>query len=206
MLLSGLKLTLYIAVLGIIFGFIIGSLTGYALQCKIKILKVIADAYIWVIRGIPLVVLALYTYFVVPKMLGIDLPGTTVGVIVISLNSGAFIAEIVRGALQGVDHGQREAGLSLGLSPTQTLFHLIVPPAFRSILPALCNQFIIAVKDTALLSVIVVNEITHQTQNFAALSYKTIEAYTVLALFYLLIISVLILLQKQVEKRMGAKK
>ncbi|HHT16457.1 MAG TPA: amino acid ABC transporter permease [Papillibacter sp.] len=206
MLLTGLKLTLIIAVLGIVFAFVIGSLIGYALQCKIRILKWLADAYIWVIRGVPLIVLALYVYYVLPKIVGSHIPATTVGIIVISLNAGAFIAEIVRSALQGVPVGQREAGLSLGLSPFQTLVHIIIPPAFRAMLPALCNQFIIAVKDTALLSVITVNEITHQAQNYAAMSFNTIPAYTVLALFYLAIISVLILLQKAVEKRMGATK
>jgi glutamine transport system permease protein len=206
MLFAGLKLTIIIAAAGIAFGFVIGCIVGYALQARTKLVRAIAGVYIWIIRGIPLIVLALYAYYVVPKLLHMDLPNTTVGIIVIALNSGAFIAEIVRGALQGVPHGQKEAGLSLGLTPVQTLFHIIVPPAFRSMLPALCNQFIISVKDTALLSVIAVNETTQQAQNYAALSYEAIPTYTVLALFYLAIISVLILLQKQVERKMGVKK
>lgn len=206
MLFTGLELTLLIAVVGILFGFLIGSLTGYALQAHSKIARGVAGIYVWIIRGTPLMVQALYVYFVVPQMFGGNLPGTTVGIMVIALNSGAFIAEIVRGALQGIDPGQKEAGLSLGLSNLQTLFHLIVPPAFKSMLPALFNQFIISVKDTALLSVITVNEVTHLAQNYAALSFDTIRTYTVLALFYLVIISILILLQKQVEKKMGAKK
>lgn len=206
MLFTGLKLTILIAILGIVFAFVIGSLAGYALQANSFILRGIAGVYIWIIRGTPLIVQALYTYFVIPKILHVDMSSVTVGVIVISLNSGAFIAEIVRGALQGIPPGQREAGLSLGLTHRQTLVHIIVPPAFRSMLPALFNQFIIAVKDTALLSVITVNEITHQAQNYAALSFNTIPAYTVLAVFYLVIISVLIVLQKQVEKKLGAKK
>lgn len=206
MLLRGLKFTLEIAVLGIIFGFIVGSLTGFALQGKSKILRFIAGVYIWIIRGTPLVVQALYTYYVIPELLNVEMSGFTAGIIVISVNSGAFIAEIVRGALQGVDHGQKEAGLSLGLTPTQTLFHLIVPPAFKSMLPALCNHFIIIVKDTALLSIITVTEMTQQAQNYVALNFNVVETYSVLALFYLGIISILILLQKYVEKKMGAKK
>jgi glutamine transport system permease protein len=206
MLFTGLKFTLLIAVLGILFGFIIGSLTGYALQAKNKIAKAIAGVYIWIIRGTPLMVQALYVYFVIPELLHVDLSHTAVGIIVISLNSGAFIAEIVRGALQGIDPGQKEAGLSLGLTSRQTLIYIIVPPAFRNMLPALFNQFIISVKDTALLSVINVTEITHQAQNYAALSFKAIPIYTVLALFYLAIISILIVIQKQVEKKMGTKR
>jgi len=206
MLFTGLKLTLLIAIVGILFGFFIGGFTGYALQTENKFAKTIASVYIWVIRGTPLMVQALYVYYVIPKMIGLDLPSTTVGILVIALNSGAFIAEVVRGALQGIDPGQKEAGLSLGLTSMQTFFHLIVPPAFKSMLPALFNQFIISVKDTALLSVIAVNEVTHLAQNYAALSFDTIPTYTVLALFYLAIISVLIVFQKYVERKMGAKK
>ena len=202
MLFKGLKVTMYIAVLGIIFGFILGALTGFALTCRNRILKAIANVYVWIIRGTPLIVQALYVYYVVPKLLTfLNWSGNIAGILVITLNSGAFIAEIVKGALEGIDPGQREAGLSLGLSNTQTLWHIIVPPAFRSMLPGLFNQFIISVKDTALLSVITVNEITKQIQNYAALSFKTIPAYTTGALFYLALISILIILQKQVEKR-----
>ena len=148
-----------------------------------------------------MIVQALYIYYVIPKLFGMDLSSNFSGILVISLNSGAFIAEIVRGALNGIDPGQREAGLSLGLTQSQTTWHIIVPPAFRSILPALFNQFIISVKDTALLSVIVVNEITHQAQNYASLSYKTIPTYTTLAVFYLILISILIVAQKMVERK-----
>ena len=144
---------------------------------------------------------ALYVYFVIPKITGVSLSSNVAGIAVITLNSGAFIAEIVRGSLEGIDPGQKEAGVSLGLTPSQTLWHIIVPPAFRSMLPALFNQFIISVKDTALLSVIVVNEITKQIQNYAALSFKTIEAYTTGAIFYLVLISILIILQKQIERK-----
>lgn len=201
MLFRGLKFTLLIATAGITMGFVLGSLTGFALQCQNKAAKGIANVYIWLIRGTPLIVQALYVYFVIPKLIGMDFSSNAAGVIVITLNSGAFIAEIVRGALEGIDPGQKEAGLSLGLTPTQTLFHLIVPPAFHSMLPALFNQFIISVKDTALLSVIVVNEITKQIQNYTALSFKVIEGYTTGAVFYLIIISILMLLQKQVERK-----
>lgn len=202
MMFSGLKLTLYIAIFGIFLGFIIGSFVGYALQSNLKVAKAISEVYIWIIRGTPLIVQALYAYFVIPKMVGLDLSPNTVGVLVIALNSGAFISEIVKGALQNVDPGQGEAGLSLGLSKWQTMLHVIIPPALKSMLPALFNQFIISLKDTALLSVIAVNETTHLAQNYAALSFQTIPTYSTLALFYLALISVLIIIQKKVEKKM----
>ena len=203
MLFKGLKWTMIIAVLGILFGFIIGALAGFALQSKNKVAKGIANVYIWIVRGIPLMVLAMWIYYVIPKLTGVRLSSETAGVITITLNSGAFISELVRGALAGIDPGQREAGLALGLSNIQTLFHIIVPPAFRTMLPGLFNQFIISVKDTAMLSVIVVNEITKQIQNYAALSFKTIQAYTTGAVFYLVLISILILAQKWIERKMA---
>ena len=193
MMLAGLKLTLLIAVVGIGIGFLIGSLCGYLLQSESKIGKMIAGVYIWIIRATPLMVQALYGYFVIPKLMGVEIGSTTVGIGVIALNSGAFISEIVKGALQGIDAGQKEA---------QIMMHLVSPPAFKIALPALFNQFIISVKDTALLSVIAVNEITHQAQAYAALSFKAIPTYTALAVCYLVILSILILAQKQIERNL----
>ena len=198
MMFEGLKLTILIAVVGITIGFLIGSLCGYLLQSKYKIGKAIAEVYIWIIRATPLMVQALYGYFVIPKLLGVDIGSTAVGIGVIALNSGAFISEIVKGALMSIDPGQKEAGASLGLTSAQTMIHL----AFKAALPALFNQFIISVKDTALLSAIAVNEITHQAQAYAALSFKAIPTYTALAAFYLVILSVLIIVQKQIERKM----
>ena len=201
MMFEGLKLTILIAVVGITIGFLIGSLCGYLLQSKYKIGKAIAEVYIWIIRATPLMVQALYGYFVIPKLLGVGIGSTAVGIGVIALNSGAFISEIVKGALMSIDPGQKEAGASLGLTSAQTMIHLVIPPAFKAALPALFNQFI-SVKDTALLSAIAVNEITHQAQAYAALSFKAIPTYTALAAFYLVILSVLIIVQKQIERKM----
>ena len=202
MLFEGLKLTLLIAIVGIAIGTIIGSLCGYALQASNKLAKAVANTYIWIMRATPLMVQALYGDYVIPKLMGLDLKSTTVGIMVIALNSGAFISEIVKGALMGIDPGQKEAAFSLGLSNMQTMIHVIIPPAFKTALPALFNQFIISVKDTALLSVIAVNEITHMGQKYAALSFKMIPTYTTVAAFYLVLLSVLIVVQKQVEKKM----
>ena len=202
MMLSGLRLTLVISLAGIALGTVIGSLCGYLLQSGLKVGTAAAEIYIWIIRATPLMVQALYGYYVIPRLLGVELDSTTVGILVIALNSGAFISEIVRGALTSVEAGQKEAGKSLGLTRAQTMLHIVIPPAFRIALPALFNQFIISVKDTALLSVIAVNEVTHQAQAYAALSFQAIPTYTALAVFYLVILSVLIVIQKGVEKKM----
>lgn len=205
MLFRGLKVTLLIAVVGISLGFVIGCISGYALQSKNRIARVIAGIYIWIIRGTPLLVQALYIYYVIPKLTKVDLSSNTAGILAITLNSGAFISEVVRGALESIDAGQKEAGLSLGLTYRQTLIHVIIPPAFRIVLPSLFNQFIVSIKDTALLSVIVVNEITKQINNYAALSFKTIEAYTTGAVFYLVLISLLMLFQRWIERKLRGK-
>lgn len=203
MLFQGVKVTFFIAVVGILCGLIIAGFCGFILQSKLKVLKIIAEIYIWIIRSTPLMVQALYVYFVIPKLTGIDFKANTVGIFVIALNSGAFMSEIIKGSLQSIDLGQKEAAASLGLTKFQTMFHVIIPPAIKIALPGLFNQFIISVKDIALLSVITVNEVTHQAQTYASLSFQTIPTYTVLAAFYLIIISVLIVLQKFIEKKMG---
>lgn len=211
MLMRGLKLTMEISVIGIVMGFLIGSVAGYALQGHNRLARRIGEVYIWIIRGTPLVVQALYVYFVLPEVISAvigsryNLASTTAGIIVISLNSGAFISAIVKGALEGVDIGQTEAGKTLGLTHRQILWHIVIPPAFKSMMPSLFNQFIISVKDTALLSIISVNEITRQTQNYVARTYNTIPAYTICALFYLALLSILMVLQKFIEKKFSLK-
>ena len=207
MLFRGLKLTMLIAVVGILLGFVLGSVSGYALQCKNKVARTIANVYIWIIRGTPLVVQALYVFFAVPALITLitgerfTIDSTIAGIIVITLNAGAFISAIVKGALEGVDIGQKEAGMALGLTKGQILLHIVIPPAFKSMIPGLFNQFIISVKDTALLSIISVDDITRQTQNYVARTYNTLPAYTACAVFDLILLSVLMVLQKVVENR-----
>ena len=209
MLFRGLKITMYIAFVGIFLGFILGALSGYALQSKNKIAKGIANVYIWIMRGTPIVVQALYVYFEVPALITLitgkrfTIDSVLAGMIVITLNSGAFISAIVKGALEGVDIGQKEAGYALGLTHGQILWHIVIPPAFKSIVPGLFNQFIISVKDTALLSIISVDDITRQTQNYVARTYNTLPAYTACAVFYLLLLSILMIVQKAVESKIN---
>ena len=207
----GLRLTILVAVVGIAFGFVIGCIAGYALQSKSKVARVIAFIYIWIVRGTPIIVQALYVYYVVPALLSsggnnFNMDSTVAGIIVISINSGAFITEIVRGALQSVDEGQKEAGRSLGMSNGQVLLHIIIPPAFRQMLPALFNQFIIALKDPSMLTIIVVNEMTQQAMNYATTTFDYVGGYTMLAAFYLVLISILMVLQKVIERKLNVKK
>lgn len=207
MLFRGLGVTMQIAVIGILLGFCLGAVSGYALQSKNKVARGIANLYIWIIRGTPLVVQALYVYFAVPALVTavtgnrFTIDSVVAGTICITLNAGAFISAIVKGALEGVDVGQKEAGCALGLTKGQIMWHIVIPPAFKSMIPGLFNQFIISVKDTALLSMIAVNDITRQTQNYVARTYNTLPAYTACAVFYLVLLSILMIVQRLVESR-----
>lgn len=201
-LLEGLKMTMLIAVLGILLGFVIGLLCGLARSGKNKILYRIAGVYVAVIRGTPLMVQALYLYFAIPMMLNFNLPAVTAGVLAIGLNSGAYISEIVRGAIQSIDVGQYEAGECLGLGKAQVMISIILPQAFKLMIPSLCNQFIISVKDTSLMTVIGVAEMTHQASQAVSSTFRTVEIYTALAIMYFLLNTLLSALLSQLERRM----
>lgn len=202
MLLMGLYYTLLISVLGIAIGFVIGAITGLGRLSRFKIIRWLSTIYIEVIRGTPVLVQAIWIYFALPLLIGYTLPSVTAGVIVIALNSGAYIAEIVRGAVHSVDKGQMEAGRSLGLSHHHTMMNVIWPQAFRRMIPPLGNQFIISIKDTSLLSVILVPELIFQGRMIAASQFNAVEIYTTVALFYLVITLSLSKVLSMTEKRM----
>ncbi|HIR75591.1 MAG TPA: amino acid ABC transporter permease [Candidatus Choladousia intestinipullorum] len=199
---EGLKVTMLIAVAGILLGFIIGLLAGFVRSGKHNILYRIAGVYITVIRGTPLMVQALYLYFAIPMMLNFDISALTAGIVAIGLNSGAYISEIVRGAIQSIDIGQNEAGICLGLSKFQITASIIFPQAFKIMLPSLCNQFIISVKDTSILTVIGVAEMTRQATQAVSSTFRTVEIYTSLALMYFVLNTVLSFLLSKLERRM----
>lgn len=201
-LLQGLKMTMIIAVLGIILGFLIGLLVGLARSGKQGILYKLTGIYVSIIRGTPLMVQALYLYFAIPMMLNFNLPALHAGILAIGLNSGAYISEIVRGAIQSVDKGQIEAGICLGLSRFQITTAIVLPQAFKIMLPSLGNQFIISVKDTSLLTVIGVAEMTHQASQAVSSTFRTVEIYTALAFMYFILNSVLSFLLSKLERRM----
>ena len=140
---KGLFWTVVISVTSIIIGYFIGLATGFSRARNIRILKSISAFYVWIIRSTPILVQALYIYFVMPKLFGIHLSHEAAGILCVSLNAGAYISEIVRGAILEVPKGQWEAGMSLGMTKLQIVMKLILPMAFRTMLPALGNQFII---------------------------------------------------------------
>lgn len=201
-LLEGLKITMLIAVFGILLGFLIGLLVGLIRSGKHGVIYRIAGVYIAIIRGTPLMVQALYLYFAIPMLFQFEISAFVAGIVAIGLNSGAYISEIVRGAIQSIDIGQNEAGVCLGLSKFQITTSIILPQALKIMLPSLCNQFIISVKDTSLMTVIGVAEMTHQATQAVSSTFRTVEIYTALALMYFVLNTILSAVLSMLERRM----
>ena len=202
-LLQGLYYTLLISVVGLIIGFILGAIFGLGRISRSKILYGISAVYVEVLRGTPVLVQAIWIYFALPLIVGFNIPSLAAGIIVIGLNSGAYIAEIVRGAVQSVEKGQMEAGRSLGLPRHLTMRYVIWPQAFKRMIPPLGNQFIISIKDTSLLSVILVPELIFQGRLIASNHFNAVEIYTTVAIFYLVITLTLSKILNLMEKRLN---
>lgn len=208
LLLEGIKLTVGIALLSILIGFFIGLFACLMGISNVKIIRFISGAYVWVIRGTPMIVQAFIVYFGVPQVVQIFITGFrftpfVAGVITLSLNAGAYMSEIFRGGIQAVNKGQIEAARSLGMSQPKALIKVVLPQAFRIAIPSLVNQFIITIKDTSILSVIGLAEIVNKAKTYVGATYQFFATYIYVAAFYLVIISVLMIFSKMLEKRLN---
>ncbi|OHY68225.1 glutamine ABC transporter permease GlnP [Pluralibacter gergoviae] len=202
-LLTGAKMTLWISVLGLAGGIIIGLVAGLARTYGGWITNHIALVFIEFIRGTPIVVQVMYIYFALPMaMPDLRIDTFTAAVITIMINSGAYIAEITRGAVLSIHKGFSEAGLALGLSRRETIRHVIMPLALRRMLPSLGNQLIISIKDTSLFIVIGAAELTRSGQEIIAGNFRALEIWTAVGIIYLIITQVLNLVLRSLEKRM----
>ncbi|KKE80161.1 nickel transporter [Oceanobacillus caeni] len=202
---TGLYYTLLISIIGLIIGFVLGAIFGLGRISKNKIFYGISSIYIEVIRGTPVLVQAIWIFFALPLITGYNMASVTAGIIVIAVNSGAYIAEIVRGAVQSIAKGQVEAGRSLGLTHNQTMRYIVWPQAFKRMIPPLGNQFIISIKDTSLLSVILVPELMFQGRLIASNYFNAVEIYTTVAVFYLIITLTLSYILRMIEKRLDVQ-
>jgi glutamine transport system permease protein len=168
-LLKGIPYTLLISFGGLAIGFLIGIFFGLLRISPMHWLRWPAIAYIEIFRGTPVLVQVLFIFYGLPQLLGGPIDAVTAGIAAIAVNSGAYISEVVRGGVQSIERGQREAGLSLGLSRVQTFRYVIWPQAFRRMIPALGNQGIISIKDTSLFAVIGVGELVRQGRSTSRL-------------------------------------
>lgn len=206
-LLSGLGITLALALLSFAIAMVIGIIFGMFSVSPVKALRIISEVFVDVIRGIPLMILAAFIFWGIPNlvesMTGHQNPinDFVAGTIALSLNAGAYIAEIVRGGIQAVPAGQMEASRSLGISYSKTMRKIILPQATKIMLPNFVNQFVIALKDTTIVSAIGLVELFQTGKIIIARNYQSFKMYAILAVFYLIIITLLTRLAKRLEKR-----
>lgn len=200
-LMDGLKVTLYIFVIALILGFIIGLIVALLRLAPIKPLNWIAKSYINAIRGTPVIVQLFFIYFGLNTIPWISMDKTTAGIVTIAINAGAYFAEIIRAGIQSVDSGQTEAARSLGLTSTQTMRYVVLPQAFRRMLPTFTNQSIISLKDTSLLSIIGIADLTQRGQIQQAATYESFKIWLMVGVIYFIIIYALTLLANFLERR-----
>lgn len=182
----------------------LGVTVGLMKLARAAVVAHIASGYIELIRGTPMLVQAMFLYYGVPMAVGMRIPPLMAGIIVIAVNSGAYIAEIVRGAIQSIDPGQAEAGRSIGLTRAQTMRYIIWPQALRRMIPPLGNQFIISLKDTSLLMVIGVGELLRTGQEIVAVTFRAFEVYIAVALVYLAMTMSISKVLRMVEARLAS--
>ena len=212
-LLSGVGNTMLIALTGTVAGLAIGLLTGIVRTAPFsrngfvrvlhKILNAVIAVYVEIFRGTPMMVQAMVIYWGYAFASGGNtLPLIPSGILIVSVNTGAYMAEIVRGGLMSVNPGQMEAGRSLGLNYAQTMRLIVIPQAIKNILPALGNEMITLLKDTSLVSVIALRDVTKQAQNIVSNTYQAYVPYVSLAIIYLVLVIILTKLLGIFERRL----
>jgi polar amino acid transport system permease protein len=200
--LQGSLVTLQISALAMVLGSIVGLICGFLLLSELVALKWLVRAYVYFVRGTPALVQIFLVYFALP-VIGIDIPAFWGGVVALGFNAGGFIAEIVRAGLQSIDMGQTEAAKAIGMTNRQTLQHILFPQSLRRITPPLTNELITLVKGSSLLSAISIYELTRSTQLIISQKFTPFELYALLAVFYLVIISILSRISEYVEARLA---
>lgn len=201
LLMRGLLLTIELSLVSLIIAMFIGMISCLMNISGVKILKWISQIYINIFRGTPLLVQAFFVYFGVTGKLGFSLTAFAAGTIALSLNAGAYMSEIFRGGIEAVSHGQMEAARSLGLPKRVAMTKVILPQAVRIVIPSVVNQCIITIKDTSIISVIGLAELTMIGSQIVARTYRSFETWILVALCYFVIIYALTKLSQFVEKR-----
>ena len=205
--LKGLLVTLEVAVFGLIIGIVLGTaiaLVGVMPKTNwiAKSLNVICNIYVGFFRGTPMVVQLLIGYFVLLPALGIAADGVIVAIIIFGMNSGAYVSEIMRAGINSVDPGQLEAGRAVGLPFWTAMLKIVIPQSIKNILPTLGNEFIVLVKETSVVSFIAVVDITKAFKSIADANYEYLIPYIMLALVYLVLVLIITLCIKLMERRL----
>ena len=201
LLLVGAGVTIKITALSVALGVVIGLFVGIARISRIKILRVLAAIYVDFFRGTPLLVQIFLVYFALPVITGQRVDPFVAAIGSCGINSGAYVAEIFRAGIQSIDKGQMEAGRSLGMTWVQTMRYIIVPQAFKRVIPPLGNEFIALLKDSSLVSVIGFEELTRRGQLIIAKTYASLEIWFSVAIIYLIMTLTISRLVAFLEKR-----
>jgi polar amino acid transport system permease protein len=201
-LLYGLRLSLLIAGSSCLLGICIGFIVGFMQLSRILFLRWLSSAYVYVIRGTPMLMQITFAYYLLPQ-LGIVLPALETAIIAIGFNSGAYISQTVRAGILSVGIGQREAAATLGFSPLQTTFYIVLPQALRVMLPSLGNEFVTLIKDSSLASVIGVSELYREARGIINQSYDVISIFIVVAAIYFVLTTLVGFLFKVLERKMS---
>jgi His/Glu/Gln/Arg/opine family amino acid ABC transporter permease subunit len=207
LLLRGFAVTLETTVVSLAIAMALGLCVCLMSISRVVVARLLARAYIGVVRGTPIMVQCFFIYFGIPQLLqsmGFDVRLTPLaaGIITLSLNAGAYIAEIFRGGIQAIDVGQMEAARSLGLSYGQAMCRVIIPQAARISIPALVNQFIISLKDTSIISVISLAEIVYEAKIYIGRTMESFVTWTIVGVFYLVVVLALGNVSLRIEKRL----
>ncbi len=203
-LMSGLGETIQLTVVGILCATIVGVLIGLLGVVPNKIAQGTATTFIYIFRGLPLMVLALFIYTGVPMVIGTKIPAFVAGIVTLTLNEGAYTAAFVKGGINSVDVGQMEAARSLGLPWGKAMRRVILPQGLRIMVPSFINQFIITLKDTSILSILGLMELTQTGKIIIARNMEGFKIWTMVALIYLIIITLLTWLSNWVQRRVHA--
>ena len=204
-LVNGLKVTMIVAffaaLLGIVIGFLLAIIRAtHDKEGKLKVLNFIAHIYITIIRGTPVVVQLLIIYFVVFG--SVNVSKVLVAVLAFGLNSGAYVAEIFRSGIMSIDQGQFEAGRSIGMTYIQTMRHIIIPQAFKNVLPALGNEFIVLMKETSVSGYIALQDLTKGGDIIRSRTYDAFVPLIAIALIYLFFVMIFSKLVSLLERRL----
>ena len=204
-LLQGAVITIQITVMAVGCGFFIGMIAALANLSRFRIVRLLVKCYVELFRGTPLLVQIFMIYFALPMVIGQSINPYVAAVTACSINSGAYVSEIFRAGIQSIDKGQMEAGRSLGLTWGQMMRYIVMPQAFKAIIPPLGNEFIAMMKDTSLVSVIGFEELTRRGQLIIARTYGSFEIWTAVAIIYLIMTLSISQLVAFLERRYNIK-
>ncbi|WP_395019095.1 amino acid ABC transporter permease [Robinsoniella peoriensis] len=201
-LLTTLEITLFAVLIGILLGFLVAVIRStYEKTGKLKILNFICNVYLTIIRGTPVVVQLLITYFVI--FAAFDINKVLVAILAFGINSGAYVAEIIRGGILSIDNGQFEAGRSLGFNYPQTMIYIILPQVFKNVLPALANEFIVLLKETSVAGYIALQDLTKGGDIIRSQTYSATMPLLAVAAIYLVLVMIFTYLVKCLERRLS---